>query len=93
MLERNADTDTLGGIGPNSTQQSEDKGTETAIVLAPTETVPAETEYVLNTNTHKFHYPVCSSVKQMNEENKWFYSGTRDEVISMGYSSCGRCRP
>lgn len=94
-VERNADADTLGGIGPNSTQQGDDQETETTIVPdpAPNETVPVGTEYVLNTNTHKFHYPSCSSVKQMNEENKWFYTGTRVEVISMGYSSCGRCHP
>lgn len=53
----------------------------------------SETTYILNTNTHKFHYPSCSSVSQMNDENKQEFVGTRDEVIGMGYDPCGRCHP
>ena len=49
--------------------------------------------YIANTNTHKFHYPSCSSVDQMNESNKWYFTGTRDELISKGYEPCGRCHP
>ncbi len=49
--------------------------------------------YILNISTKKFHYPSCSSVKNMNEENKSFFNGTRDEAISAGYSPCGRCDP
>lgn len=52
-----------------------------------------EHSYVLNTNTKRFHYTSCSNVKQMSEKNKKDYTGTRDEVISMGYKSCGRCNP
>ena len=49
--------------------------------------------YVLNTNTKKFHYPDCSSVDSMSEKNKSVYTGTRDEVIAMGYDPCKRCNP
>lgn len=49
--------------------------------------------YVLNTNTHKFHYPSCSSVKQMSEKNKALFTGTREEVTNMGYDPCGKCKP
>lgn len=59
----------------------------------PTTPVSSGTTYILNTNTHKFHYPSCSSVDQMNESNKQEYTGTRDEVIVMGYDPCGRCHP
>lgn len=52
-----------------------------------------EASYVLNTNTHKFHYPTCSSVDSMKDSNKSIYTGSREEVISMGYSPCGRCHP
>ena len=48
-------------------------------------------KYVINTNTGKFHWPGCSSVDDMKESNKWFYTGTRESVIDMGYSPCGRC--
>lgn len=56
-------------------------------------TPPATTTYILNKNTKKFHYPTCSSVNQMKDSNKWYYEGTRDEVIAMGYDPCGRCHP
>lgn len=49
--------------------------------------------YVLNTNTKKFHYPNCSSVKQMLEKNKKIVTMSRDEVINAGYKPCGRCHP
>lgn len=50
-------------------------------------------DYILNTNTHKFHYPECSSVDTMNESNKEYFTGSRDELISQGYDPCGRCHP
>lgn len=49
--------------------------------------------YVLNTNTKKFHYPSCSSVKQMKDKNKKEVTCSRDEVIKMGYDPCKRCDP
>lgn len=52
-----------------------------------------EVTYILNTNSHKFHDPSCSSVDQMNDSNKEEFTGTRDEVIAMGYEPCGRCNP
>ena len=57
------------------------------------EPTPAGTDYILNTNTKKFHYPACGSVKQMAEKNKQFYSGNRDDVIAMGYDPCKKCNP
>ena len=53
----------------------------------------SQADYILNTNTKKFHYPTCSSVKDMKEKNKQEFFGTRDEAISNGYSPCGRCKP
>lgn len=49
--------------------------------------------YVLNTNTKKFHKPSCGSVKNMKDSNKKEYSGTRDDVVAMGYEPCGKCKP
>ncbi len=50
-------------------------------------------DYVLNTNTHKFHYPECDSVKDMKEKNKKFVTSTREDIISQGYEPCQRCKP
>lgn len=63
---------------------------EPVIERAP---VPAGTDYILNTNTKKFHYTGCRSVKQMKEKNKKYYTGTREECIGMGYDPCGNCEP
>lgn len=49
--------------------------------------------YIGNVNTKKFHYPECSAVLQMNDENKDYLNCTRDEVLEKGYSPCGRCNP
>ncbi len=58
---------------------------------APVETVTQD--YVLNTNTKKFHYPNCSSAKDIKPSNRCDYSGTREEIINQGYKSCKRCNP
>ena len=52
-----------------------------------------EVTYILNKNSHKFHYPYCSSVADMAEHNKVYFSGTRDEAIGKGYEPCKRCNP
>ncbi len=51
------------------------------------------TTYILNTNTHKFHYPSCSSVDDMKEKNKQEYQGNREDIIKQGYDPCKRCNP
>lgn len=51
------------------------------------------TDYILNKNTKKFHEPYCKSVKQMKEKNKKYFTGSRSEVISMGYDPCKNCDP
>ena len=58
-------------------------------------TAPASTgtEYILNTNTKKFHYPSCSSVKQMKNSNKQEFTGSRDDLIAQGYDPCKKCNP
>lgn len=49
--------------------------------------------YVLNTNTHKFHYPSCSSVSRIAPQNYSTSSSSRDELIARGYDPCGICDP
>lgn len=54
---------------------------------------PVTSNYILNTNTKKFHYPSCSSVKRMSDKNKQESNLSRDEIISQGYDPCGICKP
>ena len=70
--------------------------TDTTVQTSPESSAPQETQgitYVLNTNTMKFHYPTCSSVDDMKEKNKQIYTGSREEIINMGYVPCKRCNP
>lgn len=70
--------------------------TNTVVQITPESSAPQESQgitYVLNTNTMKFHYPTCSSVDDMKEKNKQIYTGSREEVINMGYVPCKRCNP
>ncbi len=50
-------------------------------------------EYVLNTNSHKFHYPECRSVAKMSEKNKLVRTDTREAIIADGYEPCQNCNP
>ncbi len=52
-----------------------------------------QSNYILNTNSLKFHSPSCSSVEKIKSENKDTFSGTRDSLIDDGYSPCGICKP
>ena len=49
--------------------------------------------YVLNTNTHKFHTQNCESVRDIADSNKEVYTGYREDLINMGYEPCKRCKP
>lgn len=49
-------------------------------------------QYVLNTNTRRFHLPSCPSVSETREENKENYEGSRSDLVNQGYEPCGRCR-
>ena len=56
-------------------------------------TQSVEADYVLNTNSKKFHTPTCSSVDDTKESNKQSYHGTREYLLTQGYDPCGRCNP
>ena len=49
--------------------------------------------YIINTSSGKFHDPGCSGVSSMSEKNKETYTGSREDLIAMGYEPCGQCQP
>lgn len=49
--------------------------------------------YVLNTNSKKFHSSDCRHAKKISAENKQEYSGTREGILGQGYSPCKTCNP
>lgn len=63
--------------------------------LAETEATEGSSQntYILNTNSHVFHLPGCSSVNSMSDSNKEEYKGSREDLIEDGYKPCSRCNP
>ena len=55
--------------------------------------VPDGTTYILNNNTKKFHYESCGSAEKISDKNRGTYTGSRDELINMGFSPCRNCDP
>lgn len=87
-VERNADADTLAP----PTEPTEPP-TEAPTEPEQTEAEETGTDYVGNRSSKKFHYAWCKSVDKMKESNKFYYTGTREEMIAMGYEPCGNCHP
>ena len=81
-------------VTEETTQETTEEVTE-----EPTEETSEEAtedegqDYILNTNTKKFHYPNCGSAAKIKESNRKEYHGTREELIAMGYDPCGNCHP
>lgn len=86
---------TTAATSPPTTQAPTTQATTLAPTTAETTTTAAvlKLDYVLNTNTKKFHIPSCHSVDKMNEENKKHVHDSRDSVITQGYDPCGNCKP
>lgn len=53
----------------------------------------AGNEYLLNTNTKKFHHMSCKSGQKTKDVNRAYHTGTREEVIAKGYVPCKVCNP
>ena len=88
-VEKNADADTL--VPGSKPEGGEDSGPQTRVASGQNQT--REGSYILNVNTHKFHYPGCKSLNQMKEKNKKEFTGDRQELIDSGYEPCGNCNP
>lgn len=50
-----------------------------------------DANWVLNMNTKKIHYPICSQVKKIAPKNYSTSNEDRSTLISRGYSMCGVC--
>ncbi|MBE6808287.1 MAG: hypothetical protein E7524_02330 [Ruminococcaceae bacterium] len=52
-----------------------------------------ETEYILNTNSKKFHTANCSLAKDIKASNKKLSKEDRSTLLEKGYSPCKGCNP
>ena len=71
-----------------NTESAKNTDTDTSVNSEGTENA-----YVLNNSTMKFHYPWCSSVKKIAEQNYEESTLSRDELLEKGYTPCGNCNP
>ena len=92
-VSKQASADEIMTPGNTSTPTVTPSPSAPAADVPAQDTQPSGTDYIVNINTGKFHYPSCSSVKKMNESNKMFYTGSRDDLVNRGYSPCGNCHP
>jgi DNA-entry nuclease len=51
----------------------------------------ATKDFVLNTNTKKYHEPWCGHINKMSDKNRQDYNGTAEELASWGYVPCKVC--
>lgn len=82
--------------GPEFTGSEQKETTQAQTAATATKAhadVSEGVKYVLNTNTHKFHYPYCSSVEDIADHNYAESIKSRDELIAEGYNPCKRCNP
>lgn len=83
----------INDTSENTTPKITEKVSKSTTQKPTYNSLAEDSNYIANTNTGKFHYPSCSSVDEMKEENKMLFNGTRDELISDGYVPCKRCDP
>lgn len=50
-------------------------------------------DYVLNTNSKKYHLPDSSCVDKIKAENRENYHGTKEDLEDDGYVACKICKP
>lgn len=89
----------VSGDGGDASSDGDGTGTKgsadggTALSDSGAATEKGTTEYVLNTNSKKFHVPSCSSVDQMSAKNRQDVTDTRENIIGRGFDPCKRCNP
>ena len=83
-------------LSPETDAEVTQKTTETESAEATEGRVVLTREncrYVVNTRSKKFHYPSCSSVDKMAEQNTLYTDETREELIEQHYEACKNCNP
>lgn len=96
-VSRNWNADVYEGLGNNHTQSTQPEQTDPPQqddpVVTPPQDTPSGTEYILNTNSFKFHYASCEWAMKISDRNRQEYIGSREDLIEQGYTPCGSCHP
>lgn len=92
----NTSTTSITTTTPTETTTTENTTTtqtDTTTTAKNTTTNDSKYDYVLNTSTMKFHSPSCSSVGDIQPQNRKDVHTTSDDLKAQGYEPCGRCNP
>ncbi len=90
-------TDILGNIiavtdGKTITISGEAKADSSTYTVGEKNTVPSALDLVGNVKSKRFHDPICSSAKEINEKNRISFT-SRQEALDQGYTPCLQCQP
>ena len=50
-------------------------------------------QYILNTNSKKYHEIDCTTAQNISQKNKEIFNGTAEELAKQGYTAAGCCHP
>ena len=82
-----------GTVKGKITGKASQKGRKNSTITYKKSKDDSVEEFVLNTNSKKFHLPSCDAVDKMKKSNKKTYRGKRSELVKSGYKPCGMCNP
>lgn len=88
LIATKPETDALEKSLPETVKDPEE---ETPAPVETPKPTPIQFTYILNTSSHKYHRPGCSSVKDIKPSNYKEFIGTTEELEEMGYQACKRC--
>lgn len=87
------ETTSITTTTPTETTTENTTTTSANTTTKNTTTNDSKYDYVLNTSTMKFHSPSCSSVGDIQPQNRKDVHTTSDDLKAQGYEPCGRCKP
>ena len=87
------DSGTTGGGSENPGDSSENPGDTSGEEENEDNTNKGDPDYILNTNSKKFHTPDCRYAEKIKDENREEFNGSRQDLIDDGYVPCGNCKP
>ena len=92
--EKNMPSKVITTLAPRSIEPVQQATEPPKITEAPQQPIISNAQdFVLNTNTKKYHYPSCGEINRMKEENKSYYHGSAQDLDNQGYTPCGKCHP
>ncbi|MCR4943961.1 MAG: DNA/RNA non-specific endonuclease [Clostridium sp.] len=82
-----------GQAGSSASSNSSNSSSSTSNKNSNQTATSTSASYVLNTNSHKFHLPACSSAPKKDSADRKDVNESREQIIAEGYDPCKKCNP